>query len=106
MKTTFSDAQLEHIVGQGMIYMCACPAQVAGAMQQLRQLYDYQTRCLLDPHNDPKVHRLIADGVLSAHKVLEATLVEVIELEHWDPNTLDMPEGLRQRQMNEASDEK
>ncbi len=85
--------------------MCACPAQVAGAMQQLRALYDYQARCLIDPRNDPKVHQAIADGVLRAHKVLEATLMEVIDLEHWDRETLSMPEGLRQRQMSEIQDD-
>ncbi len=102
MKNTFSDQQLEHIVEQGMIYMCACPAQVAGAMQQLRVLHDYQARCLVEPHNDPRVHQAIADGVLRAHKVLEATLIEVIDLEHWDRETLTMPEGLRRRQLREA----
>lgn len=102
MKRKFSDQQLEHIVEQGMIYMCACPAQVAGAMQQLRVLHDYQTKCINSPQNDAKVHQVIADGIVRAHQVLEATLLEVITLEKWNPQTLDMPEGLRQRQMREA----
>jgi len=105
MKTKFSDRDLEHIVEQGMIFMCACPAQVAGAMQQLRQLVAYQMRCISDPDNNIEVHQQIADSTIKAHRELEACLTKVIALEHWDPVTLDMPEGLRKRQLDEANDQ-
>ncbi len=102
MNTTFSDAQLEHIVEQGMIYMCACPSQVASALQKLRGLYEYQMRCLPGETNDATVHQVIADSAIAAHGILEQCLSRVIQLEHWDPVTLIMPEGLRRRQLQEA----
>lgn len=105
MRSKFSDRDLEHIVAQGMIYMCACPAQVAGAMQQLRQLAAYEMRCIADPDNNAEVHQLIADSTIEAHRAMEACLSKVIELEHWDPVTLDMPEGLRKRQLSEVNDQ-
>jgi len=102
MKSQFSDAQLQHIVDQGTIYMCACPAQVARAMQDLRSLYDYQTCCLETVSNDARVHHEIACAVVKAHDVMQECLNRVIDLEGWDRTTLDMPEGLRQRQVKEA----
>jgi glutamyl/glutaminyl-tRNA synthetase len=34
----FTDAEFVRIVEEGLIYMCACPAQVAEAMRKLREL--------------------------------------------------------------------
>jgi len=74
-------------------------------MQQLRQLVAYQMRCISDPDNNIEVHQQIADSTIKAHRELEACLTKVIALEHWDPVTLDMPEGLRKRQLDEANDQ-
>ena len=47
----FSDAELVQIIEEGLIYMCACPAQVADALRKLRELYRYQMTCLEDSTN-------------------------------------------------------
>ena len=97
----FTDAELYSIIEQGMIYMCACPAQVADGVRKLRDIYDYQLKCLENPHNDCDVHAAIARRVAEAHETLQVCLDEVILLEKWDRATLQMPADLRQRQMRE-----
>ncbi|OYT93675.1 MAG: hypothetical protein CFE43_02865 [Burkholderiales bacterium PBB3] len=97
----FTDAELDTVIEQGMIYMCACPAQVADGLRKLRSLYRYQLRCLENPQNDRLVHTTIAASVIEAHETLQRCLDEVIVLEKWDRATLEMPPDLRQRQMQE-----
>lgn len=94
----FTDAELELIVEAGLIYMCACPGQVADATRKLRELHRYQLNCLTDPENDSRVHQAIADSTVLAHAQLQDCLDVVLELEGWDRQTLQMPEGLRCRQ--------
>lgn len=102
----FTDAELDKIIEEGLIYMCACPAQVADGVRKLRELYRYQKRCLENPQNDHLVHSTIARSVMEAHHTLELCLEEVVSLEKWDRATLVMPDYLRQRQMKELlSDE-
>ena len=102
----FSDAELQTIMEQGLIYMCACPAQVADGLRKLRELYHYQMGCLENPQNDSLVHTTIAKSVAEAHETLQRCLDEVIALEKWDRSTLEMPPHLRKRQMRELlSDE-
>ena len=57
METRYTSQQLEKIVDEATIYMCACPAQVAVQLRHLRELYRYQTHCQLDPGNDHAVRR-------------------------------------------------
>ena len=97
----FTDAELDTVVEQGMIYMCACPAQVADGLRKLRELLRYQNRCLENPNNDSRVHTTIARSVIEAHETLQRCLDEVIVLEKWDRATLEMPADLRKRQMQE-----
>lgn len=97
----FSDAELNTVIEQGMIYMCACPAQVADGLRKLRELYRYQMGCLENPHNDSLVHSTIAKSVAEAHETLQRCLDEVIVLEKWDRTTLEMPPDLRKRQIRE-----
>lgn len=97
----FTDEELASVVEQGLIYMCACPAQVAEGVRKLRELYRYQWACLENPTNDLAVHRAIARSVTQAHQVLQDCLEEVIRLENWDRKTLQMPANLRQRQIQE-----
>ena len=101
----FTDAELYSIIEQGMIYMCACPAQVADGVRKLRHIYRYQLNCLENPQNDSEVHRVIARRVTEAHETLQTCLDEVIVLEKWDRATLEMPAYLRQRQMREMLSE-
>jgi hypothetical protein len=97
----YTDADLISIIEQGMIYMCACPAQVADALRKLRSLRQYQLECLADPVNDTAVHAAIAKSTVQSHHIMQDCLDRVIALENWDRATLQMPEGLRQRQMQE-----
>lgn len=97
----FSDAELNTVIEQGMIYMCACPAQVADALRKLREMLRYQKCCLENPQNDHRVHTAIANSVTLAHETLQRCLDEVIALEKWDRTTLEMPPDLRKRQMRE-----
>lgn len=98
----FTDAQLSNIVEQGMVYMCACPAQVAEAIRKMRELRRYQMRCLLNPSNDSQVHQAISDKVSIAHGTMQDCLEDIIRLEGWDRETLEMPAHLRTRLMQEV----
>lgn len=97
----FTERELVHIVEEGLVYMCACPAQVADGLRKLRELYRYQLNCLQDPNNVSIVHQTIADSTIVAHAELQECLSKVLVLEGWDRATLSMPEGLRKRQMRE-----
>ena len=106
-KERFTDAELGKVIEQAMIYMCACPAQVADAIRKLRELYRYQQRCIENPENSVAVHSLIAQSTLQTHSLMQDCLEKVIELEGWDRITLEMPGGLRKRQLQEMlSDER
>jgi hypothetical protein len=93
----FSAGQLRQIVEEAMIYMCACPAQVAKEVSGLRELYAYQRDCLgrSSPALVP-VHERIAEATRRAHAEMEACLADVLALEGWDMTTLTMPAGLRE----------
>jgi hypothetical protein len=97
----FTDAQLSNIVEQGMVYMCACPAQVAEAIRKLRELRRYQIRCLSNSNNDGQVHQAIADRVSAAHHTMQECLEDIIRMEGWNRETLEMPANLRKRLMQE-----
>jgi hypothetical protein len=97
----FTDAELGKVIEQAMIYMCACPAQVADGVRKLRELYRYQLRCLVTPGNNNAVHALIAQSTIQSHSIMQDCLDQVIELEEWDRATLEMPAGLRKRQLQE-----
>lgn len=102
----FTDAELGQVIEQAMIYMCACPAQVADSVRKLRELYRYQLRCIANPDNNKVVHALIAQNIIQSHSIMQDCLDKVIELEEWDRSTLEMPVGLRKRQLQEMlSDE-
>ena len=97
MEKRFSEQQLEQIIEEAMVYMCACPAQVAVQLRKLRELYSYQQNCETDPGDDPAPHREIARAAVEAHALMENCLSRVLEIEGWDMATLRMPEGLRRK---------
>jgi hypothetical protein len=97
----YTDAELVSIVEQGLIYMCACPAQVAEALIKLRTLHKYQLSCSANPENDAAVHAAIAKSTVQSHHIMQECLDTVVALEKWDRSTLQMPENLRKRQMQE-----
>ena len=92
----YSNTQLEHILEEAMVYLCACPAQVAEQLLQLRKVFDYQNKCISKGSQLSEVHRRISDSISIAHAELETCLTDVMEMEGWDPQTLEMPEGLRE----------
>ena len=96
LSKVYSKQQLEKILDEALIYMCACPAQVAEQLIRLRELFAYQTECVSDSTLMNDVHYRIAESTRKAHAELEQCLSEVLTMEGWDPQTLNMPEGLRQ----------
>lgn len=99
----FTDTEVEKIVDEGLIYMCACPAQVAETLRKVRNMYRYQLSCLRSPENDFRVHEAIAAVSVQVHAQLEDCLEAVLAIEQWDRKTLSMPVGLRERQAKEIS---
>lgn len=100
-KERYTDADLVTIIEQGLLYMCACPAQVAEALLKLRALHKYQLSCVSNPENDSAVHNAIAKSAVQSHHIMQDCLDTVIALENWDRDTLKMPENWRKRQMQE-----
>jgi hypothetical protein len=95
LNSRFSNRQLEQIIEEALIYMCACPAQVAKELLSLRKVYAYQQNCIREGGLLDEVHRRISEATQNAHAVMEQCLGDVLALEGWDLQTLKMPEGLR-----------
>jgi hypothetical protein len=98
----FTALQLAIINDQGVLYECACPVHVSLQILNLRKLFDYQKECMsinISPANkvQMQVHRHIAEATKQAHRLMEQCLDEVLELEGWDKNKLEMPAGIRKR---------
>jgi hypothetical protein len=90
----YTQAQIESILEDAAIYMCACPAQVCREILNLRNLYRYQQDCVAGS-GDPHVHGLIAAQTIAAHQAMEDCLASVMDYEGWDPVTFRMPDNLR-----------
>lgn len=97
LDTEFSAIELIKILEQAAIYDCACPAQICKEVRSLRTLFDYQAQCLNLTDTDRQVHERIAGAVCLAHAEMERCLVDVLRLEGWDRQTLEMPENLKKR---------
>ena len=95
MNERFTAAQVSRIIDQGLIYQCACPAQVGRAIFELRELYAYQVSCGNDTANDERVHSAIARATEKSHETMEACLEEILTIEGWDKATLSLPESLK-----------
>lgn len=99
MKTQFSAVQISKIIDQALVYQCACPAQVATTILELRDLYDYQSKCNESNDTDKRVHEAIARATAETHAIMERCLEHVLAIEGWDRETLAMPEQLQKRPM-------
>ncbi len=97
LEMKFSPAELVKILEQAAIYDCACPAQLCKQLGGLRALYEYQTHCLNLTDTDRQVHERIAAATRSAHAEMEACLEDVLVIEGWDRQTLEMPSYLQKR---------
>jgi len=97
LKTKFSNAQLRRINLQSILYLCSCPSQVGMQIDSLCKLYDYQATCADRGRSELQnlVHQRIAEATIAAHQIMEDCLLEVMQLEGWDPVTLEMSESLR-----------
>lgn len=93
----YSSTQLQLILDEAGIYMCACPAQLAAQMMELRTLHQYQMNCMSEMPDMADSHRTIADAVFRAHALLEEALDRVLDIEGWDKTALKMPDGLRKK---------
>lgn len=100
----FTDAEIGKVIEQAMIYMCACPAQVAASLRTVRELHRYQDRCMQTPDVDKVVHQEIEKAATQAHNLLQDCLLKIMKLEGWDRSTLEMPDGLRALQLRELTD--
>lgn len=95
MNETYSALQLSTIIDRSLVYQCACPAQVCRTLLELRDLFDYQIHCRDLSTTDRDVHAAIAKATASAHAEMERCLDEVLRLEGWNRETLELPEQLR-----------
>lgn len=97
MEKRFSDQQIAWIREQALIYQCACPAQVCVNIDTIRKLYDHQLACLNATDTDRAVHGRIKLAAQTTHAELEVCLTDILKLEGWNMETLDMPPFLRKR---------
>ena len=97
MKTQFSAVQISKIIDQALVYQCACPAQVATTILELRDLFDYQQRCRESSETDRRVHEAILRATADTHAIMEKCLDQVLAIEGWDRETLSMPAQLQKR---------
>ena len=92
----YSDEQLEKIKNQGLIYACVCPSQVSEQVLSLRLLLKYQAQCQKEADERTiDTHNLIVDASVKANEIMEKCLHDILILEGWDLQTLQMPEHLR-----------
>jgi len=97
LESRYSAEDISRIIDQALVYQCACPAQIATTLLELRDLFDYQVKCADSDDTNRRVHEAIARATVEAHARMEACLEEVLEIEGWDRATLTMPETLRSR---------
>jgi len=92
MQNQFTSEQIRKITEQASAYQCACPAQVCELISHVRNLYSYQESCLNRNDTERQVHQTIAERTEKIHDLLEQLLDEVLDLEGWDRETLELPE--------------
>lgn len=97
--------QLTRILEEAMIYQCACPAQVAQTLLQMRESFRYQHDCGEASGDTLGIHARIMRSLEAAHAELESCLLDVLTTEGWDLQTMTMPPGLRQRRDDALRDE-
>lgn len=103
MQLRYPREDLRKIIEQAMVYQCACPAQVCKAIGQMRELHKYQQDCLGDQDTDRAVHERIALAAERAHTELEQCLADVLRLEGWNAETLEMPANLNKRRLTSSA---
>lgn len=92
----FDNLQVQDVIEEAMLYMCACPAQLGTEILRLRELYNYQMNCISKGDTLTAVHQRLALAAQEAHDILETCLSDILSMEGWDMDTLKMPPGLRE----------
>jgi hypothetical protein len=100
LENKFSALQLALINDNAALYTCACPLHVSMQISNLRKLFDYQKQCMEADETSSnevltEVHRRIAEAAKQAHSLMEQCLDEILDLEGWDRNKMEMPAGIR-----------
>ena len=54
------------------------------------------------PRQIDSVHNRIAQATVAAHSIMEACMQDILKIEGWDPETLKMPDNLRDLLLREA----
>ena len=99
----FTALQLAIINEQAALYTCACPVHISLQIANLRKLFDYEKMCmdkdsLSESSVEMLVHQRIAEVTKQAHQLMEQCLDEILDMEGWDRNKLEMPTtGTRKR---------
>ena len=99
----FTALQLAIINDQAALYTCACPVHISLQITNLRKLFDDQKMCMdMDTPSvnsvEMQVHQRIAEVTKQAHQLMEQCLDDVLDMEGWDRNKLEMPTtGTRKR---------
>ncbi|MER2540219.1 MAG: hypothetical protein ABTQ26_13350 [Azonexus sp.] len=100
MQPKFSKEQLMRVRDQALMYQCACPAQVSILLGEVMSLFEYQEACLNQTDTDARVHTSIAQATELAYPIFEQCLTDVLLLEGWNMETLEMPELLKKRMVD------
>lgn len=99
MKQLFNEDELHRIRDQSALYDCACPAQLCKEISEVRTLHAYQLKCGRDNALDIQIHERIAAAAEVAHEALEHCLRDVLAMEGWNPDTLEMPAAIQARRL-------
>lgn len=102
MNKIFTNEQITRIRDQAMLYQCACPSQVCVAIDTLRDLQALQIKCLDVTDTDRAVHDRIKEAAEKSHIEMEKCLADILKLEGWNMDTLDMPDSLRKRPLQDV----
>ena len=100
LDSRFTALQLAIINNQAALYNCACPVHISMQITNLRKLFDYQKTCIDMPAESGahiEVHQRIAEVTKQAHQLMEQCLDDILDLEGWDREKLEMPIGIRTR---------
>lgn len=101
--TGYSVAQLNQIIEQAMVYQCACPAQVSKLLIELSLLAQYQRDCLEETSANAQVHQRIREAIAAVRPEVEACLTDILTIEGWDMGTLEMPDDLKKRMIDDLT---
>ncbi|MBD3669741.1 MAG: hypothetical protein HUJ29_03125 [Gammaproteobacteria bacterium] len=97
MQQMFTQEQLEHIRDQAMIFQCACPAQLCVTLDAIQKLHQIQLQCMDATETDRAVHERIRESSEKTHAELEQCLKDILIMEGWDMETLEMPDDLKKQ---------